>query len=535
MSRRWLPVLVAVVVVLGSTAPAHAQLLDRDTDRPEIVRYGAAGHPSFVLELEDANATDSVENWANASADRELIRTDAGAHTATVSAPRYFVTGGIGALLDIATADPGATLDALGTDPLADAGYVEAVHVNYRLELVEPVDTLQNTSEFEPPTIGRLAINDPDYPTEGVAFDADASRTTMADVRAAVGADNVSATGANITVAVVDTGCNVAEPAGQVFGNGTEGSTMRIDNDSKSFLSNESVNVSGDDFAAIEDGNGHGTWVASAIAANASGTVHDGVVPNATVLCLKALADDGQGSTSDIAAAIRYAADQKVDVLSLSLGSPVYSGALVDAIADAHDAGVVVVTAAGNSRATRSPGVASPADVPGVIAVGATNGSRPATAWSAYFSQVSGAQPIDGSVAGQEVVDVAAPGMTVVARTPGENGLLSNATLSGTSMATPLVSGSIAAAMAANATLASANYSTVIAEVGRTARPTPHAAVVEVGNGTIAADNLADGTAPDQSQADAMTTAASERQVFYEAWSASRGGLLPFTIIPKAA
>jgi subtilisin family serine protease len=235
---------------------------------------------------------------------------------------------------------------------------------------------------------------------------------------------------------------------------------------------------------------------------------------------------EGQGSTSDIATAIRYAADNGADVVSMSLGSPVYDEAVADAIEYAYDNGVsAVVVAAGNSRPQRGAGVGSPGDVPGVITVGATNGSENRTAASAYFSQTSGAQATDGHVEDSEQVDVAAPGMRTVARVPTRSGGVTNSTLSGTSMATPMVAGAVATALDANPSLGE-DHETLADSVRQSARPVPHAAAAEVGHGMMTVDNLADGVEPGLEQEEAMTDPAEQRDEFYEALSDANGGLL---------
>lgn len=87
-------------------------------------------------------------------------------------------------------------------------------------------------------------------------------------MRTATGQDSVTGTGSGLTIAVIDTGINTAN--GRVFGNGTDGSSSRILGASKDIIENETVAADGMD--AIEDGNGHGTHVASTAAADATGT-----------------------------------------------------------------------------------------------------------------------------------------------------------------------------------------------------------------------------------------------------------------------
>jgi len=138
-----------------------------------------------------------------------------------------------------------------------------------------------------------------------IATSEDAELTTLQETREMTGATTVDADTSGLTVAVIDTGVNTAD--GRVFGNGTVGSDIRIADASKDFIEDETVAENGLD--AVEDPNGHGTHVASTIAANHSNNSHDGYAPNAEVLALRALDAEGSGSSADIAAAIRYAAD----------------------------------------------------------------------------------------------------------------------------------------------------------------------------------------------------------------------------------
>jgi len=509
--HRTLTILVALLTITAFVAPASAQvggLLGTGDQSPEIQTYD--GNPSVIVQYENGStAPTALQDWANSTDQRQLVSLDNNTKEAVVAAPRDQL---------LQRTILGVTLPALFSDPLETRGYVERVDLNYRIERTPPVSNPLAESEFEPQTVRPFGLFDPEFPTEGLAFSGDVNATTLNVSRSATAVDQVSADGTGQTVAVIDTGANTA--GGSLFSNGSAvGGVTRIDNASKSFITNRSVNATAGNYSAIEDGNGHGTWVASAIAANASGDTYDGMAPNASLLVLKALADDGSGSTSDIADAIRYAADNDADIISASLGSPVYSQPLVAAIDYAYDNGVqAVVVAAGNSRPTRSPGVASPGDYPPVITVGATNGSAPADAWSAYFSQVgpdSGAADLSEGATRGAGVDVAAPGFQVTAKTASTSGALSNETLSGTSMATPIVSGVLAAAMDANSTLAGLNHTDIHDRVRNSSEPVPNAAEVEVGGGMVDADALANGNTNDTSQADAMTAGALQRDSYY--------------------
>jgi subtilisin family serine protease len=157
----------------------------------------------------------------------------------------------------------------------------------------------------------------------------------------------------------------------------------------------------------VQDHNGHGTWCLSAVAAPLNGVGIAGVAPNVTTLALKVLDQNGDGSFSGIAQALVYAADQHVDVASLSLGALVDRKDKVDyelmrrAVAYARGAGVLPVAAVGNDdldlsdRKVMDSVVELPADLPGVVGVGSTGSLD----WKAYYSNY-----------GTKQVDVVAPG-----------------------------------------------------------------------------------------------------------------------------
>lgn len=515
------PLVVAMVVLVAAVGPASAAFVG-GTPAGDFVEYEVDGtmQPSFVVHY-DNGSLDSLQSWVNESQTRELISTDEAHNLSVVAAPRWEAEA-LG-LLDRLRA--GGVTAALADDPLTDASWTQAVYPNWQIELDRP-DPL-DSDDFSPPTIGLTSVNDPPYPTDGVAFSDDASEETLAVARNATGADNVTAQGGSELVAVVDTGASTAD--GRIFGNGTAGSSIRIDNASKSLISNASVNASAGNFSAIADGNGHGTWVASAISANHSDDTFDGVVPNASLLVLRALDDEGSGSTADIAEAIRFAADQNADILSLSLGSPLWSGELQDAVDYAREQGTVVVVAAGNSRVERGANIASPADATGVVTVGATTANEPMNASSAYFSQVGpdpGTQDASEGASEGAAVDVAAPGFKLTAKIADEDGDVENSTLSGTSMATPLVSGTVAAALDDNSTLASMDEADIRDRLKASAVVVPNASVEEVGHGMAAAGNLANGTEPVTQQSVAQDSAADQRTIWYRSLSDASGGFV---------
>jgi subtilisin family serine protease len=522
MFRKLATILVVVLLAtqLAIAPVAAIPLLDDADSTPPVVK--SSGELTFIVTLDDPDSLSTLESWANSSTDREVLSSTANGTVATIRAPGWQVNQG---LLDrvTSTTSPSDIVTRARATPLTQRNYITTIDPNYQLSNSEPVESFLNVTDYTSPQIGLTGIDDPRLPMTGMAFQDDADRTTMQESRDIIGANNTTATGDGITVAVIDTGVNTA--SGNLFGANESSSTPdRILPASKSFISNETVADAGYD--AVEDQNGHGTWVASATAANTTNDTHDGVAPDADVLALKALDGEGSGSTSDIARAVRYAADHNASVISMSLGSPVYSTALADAIQYALDNGVQAVTVAtGNSRQT-TRWTASPSDVDGVIAVGATNGSAPGSAGTAYFSQI-GPDPstLDGSEleSAGEMPDVAAPGMATVAMTADTSGFTSESELSGTSMATPMVAGSVALALEQNPSW-SANE--VRDRITESARPVPNAAEVEVGAGMVAADRLTSGSNATETQSEAMTDPAVTRGEFYRSLSDAAGGVV---------
>lgn len=216
----------------------------------------------------------------------------------------------------------------------------------------------------------------------------------------AVGAESAwgVAAGAGQTVAVVDTG---SSPEADLNGNLLAGWDF--------------INGKPD---ARTDPNGHGTHVAGIVAAAANNGIGGaGVAPGARVLPVRALNSAGDGYWSDVANGIVYAVNQGAGVINLSLGGHVGDPSLQAAINYALSSGRIVVAAVGNDG-TSAP--TFPAAYPGVIGVAASDQSDRV----AGFSN-SGAS-----------VDVTAPGVGILSTVPG-----GFASLSGTSMAVPYVSG----------------------------------------------------------------------------------------------
>ncbi|HMM41171.1 MAG TPA: S8 family serine peptidase, partial [Thermomicrobiales bacterium] len=184
---------------------------------------------------------------------------------------------------------------------------------------------------------------------------------------------------------------------------------------------------------------GHGTHVAGIIAAqggNGIGTA--GVAMDVRIMPIRVVTDGGEIDVANEIAAIYWAVDHGADVINLSLGADEYVQAEREAVRYAHDNGVVVVAAGGNSVGA----ISYPANYDEVIAVGAVNAAGNPAAFTSRVSRI----------------DLAAPGVSIYS--PGWDALYgnywsdifysNNTPVSGTSFSAAIVSGAAALVKAVN-------------------------------------------------------------------------------------
>lgn len=205
--------------------------------------------------------------------------------------------------------------------------------------------------------------------------------------------------GEDVTVAVIDTGCDLTHP--DLKDNLLSG---------KNF-----INESKEPF----DDSGHGTHVTGIICAENNDIGVVGVSPKTKVIPIKVLDENGNGNLLDVAKGIRWAVEQKVDFITMSLGSPDPIQEVRKAIQFAEKNGVITFCAAGNAGPTHE--IFYPANYPETIGIGAID---------------SDFKRANFSCTGNDL-DFLAPGVKIYSTIPkGKYGILS-----GTSMSTPFVVG----------------------------------------------------------------------------------------------
>lgn len=221
--------------------------------------------------------------------------------------------------------------------------------------------------------------------------------------------------GEEVVIAVLDTGCDLDHP--DLKSNLLEG---------KNFVKPK---------MPPEDDNGHGSHVAGILVAENNDIGMVGVCPKAKVRPVKVLDKKGNGNMLHVAEGIKWAADQGVDIITMSLGAPMKVQQVRRAIQYAAEKNVVTFCAAGNAGKTKE--IFYPANYPETISIGAIDEN---------FERA------DFSNTGQNL-DFMAPGVDIFSTVPDDW----YATLSGTSMACPFAVG-VAALVLSYVKKGKANY-----------------------------------------------------------------------------
>ena len=248
------------------------------------------------------------------------------------------------------------------------------------------------------------------------------------------------APGKGTVVAVIDTGVdythkdladNIWVNEGEIPGNG-------IDDDSNGYVDD----VHGVDFVDGDcdpmDEHGHGTHVAGIIAMTPGNGGGVGVAYGAKIMCVRAGQANGSFASSDIAKAIKYAADNGADVINMSFGGTGRSYLVESALQDAFPS-CVLVAAAGNDGLPTTDAINAgyfntediyPAGYKYVLGVMATDNNKSLASFSNW-------DYLEGQNCEYEM---AAPGVNIYSTLPGNR----YACWSGTSMATPNVAAAAA-------------------------------------------------------------------------------------------
>ncbi|MFB4163270.1 S8 family serine peptidase [Alteribacillus sp. JSM 102045] len=211
-------------------------------------------------------------------------------------------------------------------------------------------------------------------------------------------------TGKNIDVAIIDTGISTSHPS------------LDVEDGFSTVSYTDSYN----------DDNGHGSHVAGIIAANQPKAGLVGVAPDANLYAVKVLGEDGNGSLTQVLNGMDWAIEQDVDIINISFGTLTDSNTMKSMLQEAYENDIIVAAASGNrgESSSSSSRVEYPARYDSVVAVGAIDENNERASFSA-----SG-----------DAVELAAPGQEIVSTYKGS----SYGPLSGTSMATPFVTGAFA-------------------------------------------------------------------------------------------
>lgn len=217
------------------------------------------------------------------------------------------------------------------------------------------------------------------------------------------------------------------------------------------------------------DDNGHGTHCAGDAAGNGASSdgVYRGPAPEADIIGVKVMNKLGTGILSDLIAGVEWCIENRekynIRILSMSLGTPatgrVENDPLARTVREAWDSGLVVVAAAGNAGPDPET-ISSPGIVPEILTIGASDDKNTLERADDDIADFSSRGPTPGGVTKPDVV---APGTDIVSlRVKGSyldkmagEGVINDSyiSLSGTSMATPIVAGVAAQLLQADPTL----------------------------------------------------------------------------------
>jgi serine protease AprX len=334
------------------------------------------------------------------------------------------------------------------------------------------------------PAAGHISLN---APVESAGF-VDPSNLVSAYQRT-VEADQAwsqGVTGQGIGVAVIDTGISAGNPD---FSDGSGSSRVTA----QVAVSTNTNNTN--------DGQGHGTHVAGIIGGNGQqmNGSYIGIAPEARLINVKAGNDSGQATISDLISALQWTFNnrqaQNIRVVNLSLHSSVAESYKTDPICAAVEAlwfnGVFVVVASGNTGGIPDQ---CPGTDPFVMTVGATDDAGTSaisddsvTSWTTRGVTLDGYRKPEVYAPGRGIVSVSDPNTILFRQNPQKVVGSSYLTLSGTSMASPVVAGVAALALQAHPTWTPDQLKCTIVSTARS---------ISGGAAVVSAINVVNRTAP---------------------------------------
>lgn len=298
------------------------------------------------------------------------------------------------------------------------------------MHLSADVDVMQTIEKLK--GIDGVVYAEPDYvvyPTDTIPNDTRwAEQWAFATVRAPLAWDTSTGAG-DVVVAVIDTGVDTTHPdlINNLWTNPDEIAGNGIDDDNNGYIDD----IHGWDFYDNDnnpmDSNSHGTHTAGTICAEGNnGQGVAGVVWRCKIMALRFIGPNG-GFSSAVVDALSYLVAKQVKLSNNSWGGDGYSVSLYNAINNAKAVNHLFIAAAGNNNSDNDAVAFYPSsyNLDNIVAVAASDEANAKASFSNW---------------GAMRVDLAAPGVSILSTVPNAG----YATLSGTSMAAPLVTGALA-------------------------------------------------------------------------------------------
>ena len=353
------------------------------------------------------------------SPDRTLLRIETLEDRTVPSATPAFASDRL--LVTFADVNPAAkSVAEIGRSPLAESVTSLGLGI-YRVDLAAGVDFDRAITVFSAQAGVQFVGRDSVVSVAQTPNDPRLSELwSLQKIDAAQGWNVTTGTGRTV-VAVIDTGVDYRHPdlAANIWTNTIDPATGGL----------HGYDFSDNDTDPMDE-NGHGTHVAGIVGATGNNGVGvTGIAQRAQIMVLRFMDAAGNGYTSDAVRAIDYAIRHGAKILNNSWGGASPDPALAAAIERARAAGVIVVIAAGNEQANNDTTASYPASYAkqsnNVVVVASTDSNDQLSWFSNY---------------GPQSVLIAAPGESILSTARGGGYI----TKSGTSMATPVISGALA-------------------------------------------------------------------------------------------